>query len=52
MKTDYKDKGLSLLHKGQKGIVHAVFSRFGLTVVLLIVHVIILFVSDAKETVL
>lgn len=43
MKTDYKDKGLSLLHKGQKGIVHAVFSRFGLTVVLLIVHVIILF---------
>ena len=31
------------MHKGQKGIVHAVFSRFGLTVVLLIVHVIILF---------
>ena len=43
MKTDYKDKGLSLLHRSQKGIIHAVFSRFGLTVVLLIVHVIILF---------
>lgn len=43
MKTDYKDKGLSLLRKGQKGVVHAIFSRFGLTLALLIVHVLILF---------
>lgn len=43
MKTDYKDKGLSLLRKGQKGVVHAIFSRFGLTLVLLIIHILLLF---------
>lgn len=43
MMTDYKDKGLSLLRKGQKGIIHAIFSRFGLTLVLLAFHVLILF---------
>ena len=30
MQADYKNKGLNLLKKGQKGIVHAIFSRFGL----------------------
>ncbi len=40
---DYKNKGLNLLKKGQKGIVHAIFSRFGLILLLLIVQVFILF---------
>ncbi|MCM1040302.1 MAG: cardiolipin synthase [Ruminococcus sp.] len=39
---DYKDKGLTLLKKGQKGIIHAVFSRFGLFLLLLAVQVLIL----------
>lgn len=39
---DYKNKGLILLKKGQKGIVHAVFSRFGLILLLLIGQVSIL----------
>lgn len=41
MPTD-KSKGLSLLKKGQKGIVHAVFSRFGLILLMLVVQVLIL----------
>lgn len=43
MQTNYKNKGLLLLKKGQKGIVHALFSRFGLILLLLAVQVLILF---------
>ncbi len=42
MQTDYKSKGLYLLKKGQKGMVHAIFSRFGLMLVLLVIQVVIL----------
>lgn len=40
---DYKDKGLNLLRRGQKGIIHAIFSRFGLILVMLAIQVLILF---------
>ncbi len=40
---DYKDKGLNLLKKGQKGLAHAVFSRFGLILLMLVAQVLILF---------
>ncbi len=40
---DYKNKGLTLLKKGQKGIIHAVFSRFGLILLLLTAQIFILF---------
>lgn len=43
MPEDYKNKGLTLLKKGQKGIIHAIFSRFGLILLMLIVQVFILF---------
>lgn len=43
MKKDYKNKGLRLLKKGQKGIAHAIFSRFGLILLLLFIQVQILF---------
>ena len=43
MQTDYKSKGLLLLKKGQKGIFHAIFSRFGLMLILLILQFFILF---------
>ncbi len=43
MQSDYKNKGLSLLKKGQKGIVHAIFSRFGLMLLLLAAQIVILF---------
>lgn len=43
MREDYKNKGLRLLKKGQKGIVHAIFSRFGLILVMLLIQVLILF---------
>ena len=43
MQTNYKDKGLRLLKKGQKGIIHAVFSRFGLILLLLVSQIMILF---------
>lgn len=39
---DYKDRGLTLLKKGQKGVIHAIFSRFGLILLLLAVQVLIL----------
>lgn len=42
MSVDYKDKGLSLLKKGQKGIIHAIFSRFGLVLLMLLAQVFIL----------
>ncbi len=38
-----ENKGLILLKKGQKGIFHAIFSRFGLILVLLFFQVLILF---------
>lgn len=43
MQTDYKSKGLRLLKKGQTGIVHAVFSRFGLILLLLAIQILTLF---------
>lgn len=43
MRTDYKDMGLNLLKKGQKGILHAIFSRFGIILLLLVTQVLILF---------
>ena len=43
MQTDHKSKGLLLLKKGQKGIFHAIFSRFGLMLILLILQFFILF---------
>ncbi len=39
----FEDGGLRLLKKGQKGIVHAIFSRFGLVLVLLLLQVGLLF---------
>ena len=39
----FEDGGLRLLKKGQKGIVHAVFSRFGLVLILLLLQVGLLF---------
>ncbi len=41
--TENENKGLALLKKGQKGIIHAIFSRFGLILVLFVVQVLILF---------
>lgn len=40
---DYKNKGLNLLKKGQKGIIHAIFSRFGLILLLFVIQVLMLF---------
>ena len=38
-----ENNGLSLLKKGQKGLVHALFSRMGLILLLLILQVVVLF---------
>ena len=38
-----ENKGLTLLKKGQKGIIHAIFSRLGIIVLLLLVQVFFLF---------
>ena len=38
-----KNSGLQLLEKGQKGLIHAVFSRMGLILLLLGLHVFLLF---------
>lgn len=43
MQADTENKGLTLLKKGQKGIIHAIFSRMGVIMVLLIVQIFILF---------
>ncbi|MBR3936162.1 MAG: PLDc_N domain-containing protein, partial [Oscillospiraceae bacterium] len=40
-KKSIKDTGLHLLKKGQKGLVHAIFSRFGIIILLFAVQVII-----------
>ena len=34
----FEDGGIRLLRKGQKGLIHAIFSRFGLVLVLLVLH--------------
>lgn len=39
LQKNYKDKGLRLLKKGQKGVIHAIFSRFGLILLLFVVQV-------------
>lgn len=38
-----ENKGLSLLKKGQKGLIHAIFSRMGLILLLLLFEIFILF---------
>lgn len=43
MQADYKNMGLTLLKKGQKGIIHAIFSRFGLVLLLLLTQLFIIF---------
>ncbi|MDE7312587.1 MAG: cardiolipin synthase [Eubacterium sp.] len=43
MYIDYKNKGLRLIKKGQKGVSHAIFSRFGLILLLLFIQVQVLF---------
>lgn len=43
LQKDYKNRGLRLLKKGQKGVIHAIFSRFGLILLLFIVQVLFLF---------
>lgn len=43
MSTENKNAGLTLLKKGQKGIIHAIFSRFGLILLLLAFHGFLLF---------
>ncbi|MDE7286094.1 MAG: cardiolipin synthase [Lachnospiraceae bacterium] len=42
IQTDYKNKGMRLIKKGQKGIIHAIFSRFGLILLLLMLQVLAL----------
>ena len=39
---DYKSKGLRLLKKGQRGIVHTIFSRLGLIILLFALQVLML----------
>ena len=39
----FGDGGLRLLRKGQKGVIHAIFSRFGLVLILLLLQVGLLF---------
>ena len=39
----FEDGGIRLLKKGQKGVVHAIFSRFGLILVLLLLQAFALF---------
>ncbi|MDE7281145.1 MAG: hypothetical protein K2N36_05345 [Ruminiclostridium sp.] len=41
-KPNSQSKGLKLLKKGQNGIFHAVFSRFGLIVVMLLIQLAVL----------
>ena len=39
---DYKSKGLRLLKKGQRGILHTIFSRLGLIILLFALQVLLL----------
>ena len=43
MQTEEENRGLALLKKGQKGIIHAIFSRFGLILLLFLAQVLLLF---------
>ena len=43
MNQDKENLGISLLKKGQKGLVHAIFSRLGIFLVLLVLQVAMLF---------
>lgn len=43
MYKEYKSRGIRLLKKGQRGIAHAVFSRFGLILLMLAGQIVILF---------
>ena len=43
MQINSENKGILLLKKGQKGILHAVFGRFGLILLLLLLQVFLLF---------
>lgn len=49
MQADYKNKGLTLLKKGQKGIIHAIFSRFGLMLLLLVIQILLFFMIDSRN---
>ena len=40
--NDLKESGLRLLEKSRKGLVHALFSRLGLFLVLLVMEVLLL----------
>ena len=42
MNSDKENPGISLLKKGQKGLIHAIFSRLGIILVLLAVQVLLL----------
>lgn len=42
-KKSFKDTGLRLLKKGQKGIIHAIFSRFGVILLLFAFQIILFF---------
>lgn len=44
MQEDHENKGISLLKKGRKGIIHTIFSRFGLIMLLLVIHVLLMVV--------
>lgn len=41
--TNHQNPGLSLIKKGQKGVIHAIFSRFGLILLMLVMQFFILF---------
>ena len=43
-----ENTGIALLKKGQKGLLHALFSRLGLVLILLIVQILVLFGMFAK----
>lgn len=43
MPTQPENPGLRLLKKGQKGLIHAVFSRLGLIVLLFLLQLVLLF---------
>ena len=42
-RKSFKDTGLQLLKKGQKGIIHAIFSRFGIILLLFALQAVLLF---------
>ena len=52
MHIDYKNKGLRLIKKGQKGISHAIFSRFGLILFLLFIQVRFFAACDGRECII